>query len=163
MGRKSTGEYPPNWKEIATTVKDEAGWKCVRCGHAHDIEAGYMLTVHHLTLEKDNCAWWNTPALCQRCHLKIQGKVIMERPWFLPHSDWFKPYVAGYYAFVYGLPDDKQSVMDRMDELILMGQNYGAAVEDMSELAAAWPTLANLPDGVDIFAAKYGEPYGSEK
>jgi len=28
MIRKSTGEYPPNWKEIAKAVKDEAGWRC---------------------------------------------------------------------------------------------------------------------------------------
>lgn len=122
MGRKSTGEYPPDWKAIATAIKDEAGWVCVRCGHAHEPQAGYMLTVHHLSLEKDNCAWWNICALCQRCHLTIQSKVVLERAWYLPHSEWFKPYVAGYYAHINGLPDDKESVLAYMDELLELGQ-----------------------------------------
>lgn len=98
MPRKSTGEYPPNWKEIAQAVKDAADWKCVRCGHRHDPENGYTLTVHHLDIDPSNCAWWNIPALCQRCHLHIQSKVVMERWYMFPHSEWFKPYVGGYYA-----------------------------------------------------------------
>ena len=98
MPRKSTGEYPPNWTEIATAVKDAAGWKCVRCGHVHDIPAGYMLTVHHLDLNRANCAWWNIPPLCQKCHLQIQHKVVIERFWMFEHSAWFRPYVAAYYA-----------------------------------------------------------------
>ena len=120
--RRSTGNYPPDWKEIAKRVKDEAGWKCIRCGHAHDIKAGYMLTVHHLDLDKSNVAWWNLAALCQRCHLHIQSKVIMERVWYLQHTDWFKPYVAGYYAKQNGQPDDREYVMQHIDELIALGQ-----------------------------------------
>lgn len=151
MGRKSTGEYPPNWNEIATAVKEEAGWCCVRCGHPHDIEAGYMLTVHHLTLEKNNCAWWNLVALCQRCHLRIQGKVIMERVWFLPHSDWFRPHVAGFYASVHGMPTNKESVLAHVDELIALGQNYGKD-GDLEALADFWPQMPDLTDGVDLFS-----------
>lgn len=122
MARKSTGSYPPDWKEIARRVKDECGWKCVRCGHPHDVPAGYMLGVHHLDLDPSNCAWWNIPPLCQRCHLQIQHKVVMERQWYLPHSEWFKPYVAGYYAKIHGLPTDEQYVMSRIDELLAIGQ-----------------------------------------
>lgn len=103
MPRKSTGKYPANWKKIAQAVKDEASWQCVRCEHVHDIENSFMLTVHHLDLNKSNCAWWNIPALCQRCHLSIQGKVIMERLYMFEHSEWFKPYVAGYYGAKNGL------------------------------------------------------------
>lgn len=125
MPRKSTGEYPPDWKEIATRVKTEAGWKCVRCGHPHDVKAGYMLTVHHLDLCPSNCNWWNCAALCQRCHLKIQHKVIMERVWMFEHSDWFRPFVAGYYAFHAGLPHDRESVSANVDELIALGQGLG--------------------------------------
>lgn len=99
MPRKSIGAYPENWTEIANRVKDEAGWKCIRCGHPHDRESGHVLTVHHLDLNPANCRWWNLTALCQRCHLHIQAKVIMERTWFLEHSEWFKPYVAGFYAY----------------------------------------------------------------
>lgn len=98
MPRKSTGNYPPNWNEIAQAVKDAAEWKCVRCGHLHDIPAGFMLTVHHLDMNPSNCAWWNIPALCQKCHLTIQAKVVMERFWMFEHSEWFKPYVAAYYG-----------------------------------------------------------------
>lgn len=105
MKRKSPkdSKYPDNWNGIAKAVKDTAGWKCVRCGHVHDPKAGYTLTVHHLDIDPSNCAWWNIPALCQRCHLSIQSKVIMERPYMFPHSDWFKPYVAAYYAAQNGL------------------------------------------------------------
>jgi hypothetical protein len=122
MGRPSTGTYPPDWKQIATAVKAAADWQCIRCGHPHDIAAGYMLTVHHLDLCKQNCAWWNLVALCQRCHLRIQAKVIMDRVWALDHSAWFQPYVAGYYASVYDLPTDRVWVDQHIPQLIALGQ-----------------------------------------
>lgn len=124
MPRKSTGDYPQNWREIAQSVKDLAGWKCIRCNHPHEPALGYTLTVHHLDLNPANCQWWNLAALCQRCHLHIQSKVVMERTWYLPHSDWFKPYVAGYYAHYHGFPDDKESVVKRVDYLIAFGQGF---------------------------------------
>jgi 5-methylcytosine-specific restriction endonuclease McrA len=124
--RKSISEYPVDWKQIARQTKDEAGWKCIRCGHVHEPATGYTLTVHHLTLDPANCRWWNLAALCQRCHLRIQAKVIMERPWMLEHSEWFRPYVAGYYAHLHGLPDDRETVMQRIDELIAIGQGVTA-------------------------------------
>ena len=117
--RKSTSDYPVDWAEIAKRVKDEANWNCVRCGHSHDPKAGYSLTVHHLDLDPQNCAWWNIPALCQRCHLHIQGRVIMERPYMFPHSIWFQPYVAGYYAHLQGLPEDRDYVVAHLDDLLL--------------------------------------------
>lgn len=99
MKRKSPGDshYPDNWKQIARAVKEAADWKCVRCGKRHDPEGGYCLTVHHLDINPANCAWWNIPALCQRCHLTIQSKVVMEREYMFPHTEWFKPYVYAYY------------------------------------------------------------------
>lgn len=66
-------DYPPNWPEIAGRVKVAAGNACEHCGHPHDTEAGYMLTVHHLDLNKANCDWTNTVAMCQRCHLRWQA------------------------------------------------------------------------------------------
>jgi hypothetical protein len=124
MARKSTGEYPENWAEIAKAVKDEAGWICVRCGHPHEPPAGYTLTVHHLDLNPANCAWWNIPALCQRCHLRIQNKVVMERQWIFEHTEWFKPYVAGYYATRHGQPADKVYVQAHLNELLNLGQSW---------------------------------------
>jgi hypothetical protein len=129
MKRKSTSDYPANWKEIAKAVKDAAEWKCARCGKLHDPENGYTLTVHHLDLSPENCAWWNLAPLCQRCHLHIQGKVIMEQPYLFQHSKWFLPYVGGYYAKQSGIVDTKdyyqslevlprEYVMEHIDELL---------------------------------------------
>lgn len=123
MTRKSVGgDYPPNWKEIATATKEAACWKCIRCGHGHDPKHGYTLTVHHLDMNPANCRWWNLAALCQKCHLQIQHKVIMERPYMFEHSEWFKPYVAGYYAFRHGRDDSREAVMTHVDEMIALGQ-----------------------------------------
>ena len=95
--------YPPDWPSISRDVKERAGWICVRCGHEDDIPAGYMLTVHHLDMIKSNCAWWNLAALCQRCHLVIQAKVVMNRGWMFDHSEWFRPYAAAFYGVRAGL------------------------------------------------------------
>lgn len=118
MPRKSTSIYPPDWPEIARATKEAAGWRCVRCGHPHDPQAGYTLTVHHLDLSPANCKWWNLAALCQRCHLHIQAKVVMEQPYMFEHSDWFKPYVAGYHASLRGLPTSREWVEAHLDELL---------------------------------------------
>lgn len=128
MPRKSKvgSAYPPEWPQIAQRVKDEAGWRCVRCGHEHDARAGYVLTVHHLDMNPNHSDpalyWWNLAALCQRCHLQIQHKVILERPWvFFAHSPWFRPYAAGWYAYRYlGEHLSHAEVMARLDELLLL-------------------------------------------
>ena len=68
-----------------------------RC--THDAKARLrILTIHHLTGQKDDNRWWNLLALCQSCHLTIQGKVIPEQAYLHPHSPWFVPYVCGFYA-----------------------------------------------------------------
>lgn len=118
MPRNSTGAYPENWNEIATAVKEQAGWRCLRCGHEHDPAAGYTLTVHHLDLNKSNCAWWNLAALCQRCHLRVQSKVVIEQIWMFGHSDWMKPFVAGYYAHLRGLDESREYVLAHVDDLL---------------------------------------------
>lgn len=155
------------WEKNAPAIKDlvreQAGHRCVRCGHPYrkgehgrgewspcdvycthgdpvrhrDIsertrppharewtsivtEAQWrILTVHHLNGVKHDCRWWNLVALCQRCHLSIQGRVVMERIYPFEHSDWFKPYVAGYYAAAYlGEELSREQVMTRLDELL---------------------------------------------
>jgi len=112
------GDYPENWKEIAKQVKDAAGWHCIRCDHPHDPAAGYCLTVHHLDMNPANCEWWNLVALCQRCHLHIQAKVVMSRIWMFEHSDWFKPYVAGYYANLMLWNETKEFITEYSDFII---------------------------------------------
>lgn len=120
--RSHSGNYPDDWKEISTRVKEDANWTCIRCGHTHEPATGYTLTTHHLDMNPSNNNWFNLAALCQRCHLSIQSKVVMERIWYLEHSEWFRPYVAGYYAYIHNLPFDKAYVMSRVDKLILLGQ-----------------------------------------
>ena len=120
MPRRSRGQYPADWPVIARQVKDLAGWCCVRCGHPHDPEAGRTLTVHHLDLDPGNNRWWNLAALCQACHLRIQGKVVIERIWMFEHSEWFKPFVAGYYAWKKSLPDDREYVLSNLKVLLIL-------------------------------------------
>ena len=111
MTKKSTGEYPPNWWMISLEVKNNAHWECIRCGHPDSWEDHYVLTVHHLDMNKSNCEWWNLVALCQRCHLRIQGKVDMRQYYMFDHSEWFRPYVAGYRAHLEGKPTDYETVL----------------------------------------------------
>ena len=118
--RRSTGAYPDDWPELARSVKDAAQWCCIRCGHHHDPATGYTLTVHHLDINPANRAWWNLLALCQRCHLSVQVRVYLDRPWVMAeHSEWFKPYVAGFYARKYlGQDLTRDEVMERLPELL---------------------------------------------
>lgn len=157
-------DYPPEWPEVAKRVKDEAGWRCVRCGHPHEspkeripcddkcdltkhieiasiatmVDDGRLnlfrrsdglwpsqrqrvLTVHHLDGFKQHLSWWNLAALCQVCHLQIQGKVNMFQQYSLEHSSWFKPYVAGFYASVYlDQRLSRDEVEERKDELLAL-------------------------------------------
>lgn len=122
MARKSTGVYPPDWPAFAKQMKDACGWRCVRCDHPHDPASGYTLTVHHLTMRKDEpfTNWWAFLPLCQRCHLSIQGRVYVDRPWVMSeHSEWFRIYAAGFYAHKYlGLDLTRAETEARLPELL---------------------------------------------
>lgn len=135
---------------IKERVREAAGNRCVRCGHPYRkgehgngewspcdercrhggplrmdhrrTEAQWrILTVHHLTGNKADCRWWNLAPLCQRCHLQIQGRVNMAQVFPHEHSEWFKPYAAGYYAATY-LNEDltREQTMERLDELLAL-------------------------------------------
>jgi 5-methylcytosine-specific restriction endonuclease McrA len=91
----AVNDYPADWPDIAKRIKDAAGWKCQRCDHPHDIESGHVLTVHHLDGDKSNCASWNLAALCQRCHLSVQGRVNMAQGYLFEHAEWMRPFVEG--------------------------------------------------------------------
>lgn len=80
-----------------------------------------ILTVHHLTGVKHDLRWWNLAALCQRCHLTIQGKTRMERRFLGAHSEWFKPHAAGWYAWQYlGVDLSRDDTIGRLDELLAL-------------------------------------------
>lgn len=72
--------YPKNWPKISAMAKTRAGWKCEECGHPHDPEAGYCLTVHHKNGVKIDCRPENLAVLCQRCHLRRQGRLRLYGP-----------------------------------------------------------------------------------
>src|SRR5712691_3372734 len=108
--KAGTQGYPPDWHLIATRVKALAGWCCERCHVRNNEEEpdGTMLTVHHLTGEKWNCEPWNLAALCQRCHLRVQSRVVFYRipmmyDWvrmayepLTVHSRWMARHIRGY-------------------------------------------------------------------
>lgn len=100
---KGTGEYTTDWPKIALVLKALQGWKCERCKKPHRTPSqgvtGQVLTVHHLDGDKGNNLNWNLAVLCQRCHLTIQAKVVMEQEYMLEHTEWFKPHVQGYEAW----------------------------------------------------------------
>jgi len=91
-------KYPDNWKEISEKSKKEFNYCCERCGKYHNPKEGYCLTVHHLDMDTSNNEKWNLAVLCQRCHLHIQKKVVMNQDYFqfLEVSEWFKPHLEGY-------------------------------------------------------------------
>lgn len=120
--RSNGGPYPPDWSTIAGRVKDDANWTCIRCGHAHDPASGHTLTVHHADMNPANNRWWNLLALCQRCHLSIQARVDLARPWVMvDHTPWFQPFVAGWYAHRYlGESLTRADVEARLPELLAL-------------------------------------------
>lgn len=117
-------DYDSEWHEATDTPSTAAEWLTGSETDlpAYDVDAFWrVLTTHHLDGDKANLAWWNLAALCQRCHLEIQSKVVMERVYPHEHSEWFRPYAAGYYAKVY-LDEDltREQVESRMDELLAL-------------------------------------------
>lgn len=118
-------EHPgEGWREVNDTPSTAGQWIVGDGGEGDglDVEAAWrILTVHHLDGDKANLAWWNLAALCQRCHLEIQAKVVMERVYPHEHSPWFQVHAAGYYAKVY-LGEDLSlaETLVRIDELLAL-------------------------------------------
>jgi len=105
--------YPPNWPELATAVKEAAGWRCERCQHIHEPATGHTLTVAHLDPEHGDQRWNLAAlcqrchlkyehrlsfraALCQRCHLKYEHRLSFRQGYMFAHSAWFESHLAGY-------------------------------------------------------------------
>lgn len=114
-----TAEDGSDVTDLEHVLATEAG---VVVGYGKVVEARWrILTVHHLTGDKADCRWWNLAALCQRCHLEIQGKVVMDRTWPHEHSYWFRPYAAGYYAWRFLRENiTRDDAVERADELLAL-------------------------------------------
>ena len=72
-------KYPPDWDDIATAVKEAAGWKCEKCrlqcrfpGEEFDTHKRTLTTAHINHIESD-CRPENLIALCSACHLWYDG------------------------------------------------------------------------------------------
>ena len=76
-----SSRYPDNWKEIALMVKEQAQWKCCRCGqqcltptddtrHLTRSERRKLtLDVHHDNRIPEDNRLENLIPLCSSCHL----------------------------------------------------------------------------------------------
>lgn len=133
MGTPTSGTYPAHWPDIALTVKRDANWECIRCGHGHDPATGYCLTVHHFDGDKGNCQRWNLMALCQRCHLSVQARVDPRVPLMFEPADWAKPYLVGMYEC------DKHSAPGPLYDPARWRQDY-------IERVGPWPAWAPVRD-----------------
>ena len=105
-------EYPNLWQRglIPLFAKKRANWMCEHCGMAFD-ENGkslvdrrrdgqpFVLTVHHINGDKQDCSYKNLLSCCQRCHLHIQG--VWKPNDVIPSAwngvpDWIKERGLGY-------------------------------------------------------------------
>ncbi len=115
--RTFKNDYNPDGKQKRREAREAAGNQCIRC--ASPSVPGRILTTHHFDGDKSNDAWWNLMALCQVCHLKFQAKVDPSIPYFLEHSAWAKPYIAGFYAWKYEhRMIDRTEATARLEELL---------------------------------------------
>lgn len=76
-----TGEYAPNWPQIAAEIKKKGNYTCERCKIVFRVSdemvfhgRGYSLGVYHLDHNKSNNLRWNLACLCNRCHLSLESE-----------------------------------------------------------------------------------------
>lgn len=115
--RRFTNDCNRDGKEKRRLARESVGNKCIRCQSAS--VPGRILTIHHMDGDKSNDQWYNLLPLCQVCHLQIQARLDHEKPCFLEHSQWLKPYIAGFYARKYEAKHiTREEAMYRLDQLL---------------------------------------------
>lgn len=67
----------------------------IHCSHGPAVKQR-TLTVHHLDADKANCRLWNLIALCQVCHLQVQGKLKFDQTWMFEHKPWLEWHLDRY-------------------------------------------------------------------
>lgn len=98
---ENRGRYPADWKKIRAQILERAHHRCEQCGvpnHAYrnnvtgevtddpwvtenwicvdeDSVARIVLTIAHLNHQPEDCRPENLKALCQRCHLRLDGNL----------------------------------------------------------------------------------------
>lgn len=108
--------YPPNWEEIALSIKERAGWCCEWCGVAHGTwrksrkkakPYKVVMAVAHLGVpfsdgrpgnrdDKWDVRPENLACLCQSCHRRYdnQGRSKQSKQAQQPHEDEAAPHVT---------------------------------------------------------------------
>ena len=64
-------EYPENWNQISTRIKELRGWRCEECGFTSPGSA--TIQVHHIDHDKADCSIANLQVLCLICHATKHG------------------------------------------------------------------------------------------
>lgn len=75
-GRSYKG-YPPNWPEIATSIRRRDGWQCQDC-RAQFAKRSGRLHVHHIDRDTMNSDSANLVSLCASCHItrhRVEGHI----------------------------------------------------------------------------------------
>lgn len=67
-GRSYVG-YPPDWPDVATSIRRRDGWCCQDCSATFPKRSG-QLHVHHIDRDTMNSDPTNLVALCNSCHMK---------------------------------------------------------------------------------------------
>ena len=163
------GKYPANWLGVTNKVKENAGWRCECCRHprkkrnakdacdalcVHPADGKKRaLAVHHLDMRPENCEWWNLVALCDSCHMRVQGRV-----------DWAQMSLSDSNpAWGESLPRwlavrRKGFLETLQDRDISPRGSLRAAASDIRPAAQTAKTMrledANLPEGADKFGSQ---------
>ncbi len=73
-GGKSFEPYPLGWnKTFKEQIRYRDGYKCQICG-VPEVECKSKLHIHHIDYDKKNIKEDNLISLCNKCHLKTNGK-----------------------------------------------------------------------------------------
>lgn len=82
----SKSRYPKNWKKLATTIKESAGWRCQKCcrqriwpgddisGLSKSERGSRTLVVHHWNYTPEDSRPENLIALCTGCYLSFHNR-----------------------------------------------------------------------------------------
>lgn len=74
MRQQQKNKYPKNWHDIALRKKIEKDYTCQCCHKKATYKTAYLIQVHHIDGNKQNCQDWNLKVCCDRCHTIAEKK-----------------------------------------------------------------------------------------
>lgn len=128
--------YPVNWPAVAAWLKEQADWTCQECGlkcrrPGEPVDRTRLCTVAHVYPESHapDAEVVCVMVLCFRCHLRFDA-AHSARQMRLYHRRFHMALPAGWALHTHG----------------------DLTAADVAELEAIWPTLEDVPEGVDYLA-----------